>query len=271
MSSTLMTMNSRFASKLVSLATLQALAEPPSLGPHHRPIPHHRLIEGLEREVARRGYAVQRRQLALSEKGTALFGVYDLVRAQTNLLDYKQAERVMSMGIRNAVDQSLAAYLVAGTHVTVCDNLSMMGSICAMRRKNTIGLQLGPVITAGFDKFLQHSNVLDLQITRMADTKISDADARQFIYRVFAIEELLPSRLLADVHSFYFKPTAEMTDCQDRTMWGLHNAFTRAMRELTPMRVFGATIDIGKAFGMGLTSDEPAIDAEFSRADLAVA
>ena len=48
-------------------------------------------------------------------------------------------------------------------------------------------------------------------------------------------------------------------DCQPRTEWGLHNAFTRAMRDLTPLRQFGATQGLGRAFGLS-GSEEPVLD-----------
>jgi hypothetical protein len=71
---------------------------------------------------------------------------------------------------------------------------------------------------------------------------------------------IVPVRLFHDVSRFYFHPTDDQPDCQPRTQWGLHNAFTRAMRDLTPLRQFGATQGLGRAFG--LTADEgPVLEA----------
>ena len=58
---------------------------------------------------------------------------------------------------------------------------------------------------------------------------------------------------------FYFHPTTDQPDCQPRTEWGLHNAFTRAMRDLTPLRQFGATQGLGRAFGLN-ASEEPVLE-----------
>jgi hypothetical protein len=41
-----------------------------------------------------------------------------------------------------------------------------------------------------------------------------------------------------------------MTDCQPRTAWGLHNAFTRAMKDLVPTSAFNRSVALGRAFGM---------------------
>ena len=70
---------------------------------------------------------------------------------------------------------------------------------------------------------------------------------------------IVPIRLFDDVSRSYFHPSHDQPDCQPRTEWGLHNAFTRAMRDLTPLRQFGATQGLGRAFGLS-ASEEPVLD-----------
>jgi hypothetical protein len=78
---------------------------------------------------------------------------------------------------------------------------------------------------------------------------LSDLDAKAFVYDAFA-EGVAPVRLFDDVHRNYFAPTAEMTDCVPRTKYGLHNAFTRAIKALQPSPAFQATTALGKMFGL---------------------
>jgi len=53
------------------------------------------------------------------------------------------------------------------------------------------------------------------------------------------------------VTAAYFTPHPElMADCQPRTAWGLHNAFTRAIREMAPAPAFAATTKLGRFFGL---------------------
>ena len=63
-------------------------------------------------------------------------------------------------------------------------------------------------------------------------------------------DEILPIRYFKQVAQSFFSPAAEMTDVQPRTMWALHNAFTRAVRQMAPAPAFEATTALGKFFGL---------------------
>lgn len=259
MSSTLMTHSPKFAAKLTTYDDLASLPTPQALGPMHKPVAHVRLIDAFRQEIATRGMAIEREQFALSAKGQALFGVIDLKTTEAD------AARCLSLGFRNSVDMSMGIQAVAGTTVFVCDNMALSGSMFALKRKNTTGLDLGDAVAAGFDKFLSHSQVLEIEIARMQATGITDGKAKQLIFDVFAAK-VIPVRLFDDVDAYYFRPNQTMPDCEPRNLWGLHNAFTRAMRDLSPVRRFGATVGLGKMFGLdkGDTTEEGPVtlDAE---------
>jgi len=240
--------NPTFHSKLTTLDALRRLPAPQPLGVRHHPVPHAVLVDALVGEVERRGYTATRIQLALGARGAALFGILDLAPTQAGLLLTCQ-ERILSLGFRNATDQRLAIQGVAGAHVLVCDNLTMSGETFAFKRKNTTGLDLGDAIATGFDRFLQHARILEHQIERLAGTTLLDGRAKQIIFDMFHAH-IVPVRLFDAVSRFYFHPSDDQPECQPRTAWGLHNAFTRSMRDLTPLRQFGATQHLGRAFGL---------------------
>ena len=54
----------------------------------------------------------------------------------------------------------------------------------------------------------------------------------------------------------YFRPSEQMRDVQPRTPWGLHNAFTRSIKQMAPAPAFVATTKLGRLFGLttGLTN-----------------
>lgn len=269
MSSSLSASSPKFQSQLASLDTLRNLPLPQSLGQRHKPVPHPVLVDAIHAEIERRGYSVGREQLALGKKGAALFGVTDLVPtvpvvsaegaaltievpdivstelAATGLV--KHDDRGLSFGFRNSTDMSMAIKAVAGARVFVCDNLTMSGEMFAISRKNTTGLDLHEAVARGFDKFLKHASILDLQIERLQGTLLSDGEAKQVAYDVFAAG-VVPVRLFDDVERFYFHPAEDQTDCAPRSLWGLHNAFTRAMQDLTPVRLFSASVALGQQF-----------------------
>jgi len=249
MSGTLSAHSPKFESKLVGYEALAALPEPQALGVRHKPVPHAVLVDAIRRETEARGYEVAREQLALGAKGAALFGVLDLKPQASGVYAIGGEERGLSFGFRNSTDESLGIRAVAGNRVFVCDNLALSGETFAINRKNTTGLDLGDAIATGFDKFLQHAQALEVNIERLTLTTVSDGEAKQLIYDAFSAR-IVPSRLFDDVDRFYFHPTDETPDTQARTLWGIHNAFTRAMKDLTPLRGFGANVALGRLFGM---------------------
>lgn len=235
----------RKGSSLVTLDQLRALPTPASRGPQHEPVPHHLLARALMVEAQERGYDVRRQQFALGMNGSALFGVLDLM--PPGVVDVE--DRGMSLGFRNSTNSTLAIKVVAGTRVFVCDNLALSGDLIAVLRRNTTGLDLNDALKAGFDKFLQHASALDLHVARLQATAIVDMEAKARIFDIFA-QRVVPIHLFDDVERSYFHPTDDMTDCQPRTAWGLHNAFTRAMKVLSPGRAFATNVALGRAFGM---------------------
>lgn len=243
--STLIAHNPRFESKLVTLEQLKALPEPEPLGLRHKPVPHAQLVEGILAEVERRELVPVRTQLALGAKGHALFGVMDLQKVGVEAT----GERGVSFGFRSSTNSSLAIKAVAGTRVFVCDNLALSGDMIAFLKKSTIGLDFKDMIAHGFDQFAEHVTVMDLHIAELGATALSDGEAKQRIFDVFNAG-IMPVRLFDDVARIYFQPTEDMTDVQPRTLWGLHNAFTRAARDLGPGRLFNATVQLGRMFGM---------------------
>ena len=230
-------------SRYATLAELQLLDEPPALGTRHRPIPHAQLISTLHVEFDRRGCTIQRERFAIDRFGDKLFGVFNLTVPQR----ITGPDRELSLGIRNSTNETLSIQAVAGTHIFVCDNLAFSGDTFAIRRKNTTGLELDSAITSGFDRFLQQASTLDAHITRLQETPLEDTTAKQLIYDAFA-SKIVPVKLFDDIDELYFRQ--ETPDVAPRTLWGLHNAFTRAFKSLSPMRMLTINVALGRFFGM---------------------
>ena len=64
---------------------------------------------------------------------------------------------------------------------------------------------------------------------------MTDARAKELIYDAVAAD-VVPARLLRPVHSYYFDRADDRPDCAPRSLWGLHNSFTRAVQVLPPTR-----------------------------------
>jgi len=259
MSSTLSTHSARFNCQHVNFDALKALPDPGVMGPHHKPIRHDVLISGFRQEAAARNLTIVREEFALGAKGAALFGVMDFERTTTTaLVPVEAGQSGLSLGFRSANDLSLAVRAVAGARVFVCDNLVLSGEMFAISRKHTDGLDLDDAIRVGFDKFSDQSERLTVQLEALNDRDLTIDDAKVLIFDLFN-REILPVRLFADVNRFYFEQSGERPDCLPRTAWGLHNAITRAIKDLKPVPAFQRTVAVGQFFGL-TGKDLPVID-----------
>jgi hypothetical protein len=246
-----MSLLSHRGSTFATEAQLEALPPPVSRGPIHQPVPHAQLVGMLKGAALTRGFDVVRGEFALGRKGQRLFGVMDL---EPSARPIAKSDHGMSIGFRNSTDESLAITVVAGARVFVCDNLVLSGELIALQRRNTTGLDLSAALLAGFDRYLTHVNALDYQIAQLQTVEVSDLEAKAKIFDIFA-QRVLPPRLFRKVDWFYFHPTSEMTDCQPRTLWGVHNACTRVLRELPQERAFTANVALGRVFGLTKQED----------------
>lgn len=235
-------------SQKVSYDVIRALPAPLALGPRHTPVAHYRVIDAIEAEAANRGLAIERREFALQRDGGQAFGVYDFRNARTDVAEFEGA---LSFGFRSSTDQALALRGVAGSRVFVCDNLVFNGSTIALARKHTSGINLVREIRLGFDKFLGQAETLAAQLQQLAGQRLTDDEAKVLVFDAFA-KRFLPARLFDDVNELYFHATDATPDTQPRTAWGLHNAFTRSLKALTPARQFEATVALGQHFRLGV-------------------
>ena len=238
-------------SRAVALAELSALPAPEPLGPLHRPVPHHELVEVLKEELGSAGYEVTREEYAIQHQGLKLFGVMDLVPMLGVSSILSNGDKGLGLGFRHGNDQSMSLNLVAGCRVFVCDNLTLSGDMIVLKRKHTRGLSLRDEVKAGIERLLVEYSALEQGILRLKGRGISDQEAKAFIYDAFVNHGVLPMRYLPKVGYWYFEPSVEAEDCQPRTHWGLHNAFTRTVKELTsPARRFEASTRMGQVFGL---------------------
>src|SRR6266704_2370441 len=228
-------------SHLVTRDQLLTIA-PPASTATWRPIAHADLITAIDRQLLVRGISIQAETFALQREGARLFAVLDLSIERSG-------EFCASLGIRTANDRSLALEIAVGVKVFVCDNLAFSGDLIALRRKHTAKFDLNADISRAVDRYQAHLVALQRTITAAHEASISDEEAKGLIFEAFRYE-ILPIRYFKQVAEAFFNPSAETTDVQPRTMWGLHNAFTRAVRQMAPAPAFETTTELGKFFGL---------------------
>jgi len=234
----------------ISRDALANLPDPEVLGSRHRPIRFNRLVEAIQMEADARGLFVMKEQYAITRDNGRLFGTMDLGIREGSEAPIPGEGTGMAIGFRSASDQSFTLQMVAGNRVFVCDNLALSGDVMALKRKHTIGLELEEVMAGTFDRLLEHSGKLIRSVETLQAHEISDIQARSVIYRAL-VEKVIPLKLFHDVHAAYFGPGIEdRPDCAPRTAWGLHNAFTRAIKGLGVAPGWEANVGLGRLLGL---------------------
>jgi hypothetical protein len=95
----------------------------------HRPMPYGDIIDYTKDLIARHlRTPVVREQYALNKEGNQFFGEMALDIGEKDFL---------SIGLRSSYNKTVAAGMVAGMHLMVCDNLQFQGSAMRLIRKNT--------------------------------------------------------------------------------------------------------------------------------------
>lgn len=226
----------------VDRQALRAIEAPPATR-SWKPIGHGQLIDTIEEQLKRRSLAIRQEAYAIQRDGALFFGVIDLEWRETG--DFAAA-----IGLRTANDKSFSLQIAVGFRVFVCDNLVFAGDLIALRRRHTAGLVLEREIAQAIDRYQDGVLRLEQGITHLKEVEISDTDAKAKIFDVFD-KAILPVRFFPTVSEAYFRPPAEASDLQPRSLWGLHNAFTRQIRQMAPGPAFEATAELGQVFGLG--------------------
>lgn len=197
------------------------------------PIPHYDLVVALEGQLRARGISIVKEQFAVQH--AKLFGVVDT--------DYQVTEEGgAAIGIRTSNDKSLALQLAIGYRVFVCDNMSFLGDMIALRRKHTGNLDLHKEFAEGIGRYVRDYRRLQDDIQVWKETPVTPERAKTLIYDIFC-KKIVPVRLFHPVVSSY-----DATLHQGENLWTLHNAFTRHVQHLKPAPRFTATVNLGKFF-----------------------
>ena len=197
-----------------------------------KPVPHIDLIEALKQQLCARSMAVTREEYAIQNDGNLLFAVFDLAYMD-------DGSTYAALGLRTSNNKSMSLQIAVGKKVTVCDNKMFAGSMIALNQRHTKGFDLHSELAGGISRYQEQFRKLhdDVQIWR--DSPIEDRKAKTMLYDLFT-GDILPLRLLPDVHSSYFNNGYE------KTAYGLLNACTEHTKVLNPGPEFRATVKLGR-------------------------
>jgi len=238
--------------RIVTRDELVGLVTPPPQGPRHKPVPHTDLVDGLLNSLDRSGFDVTREQYAVGmrRKGpdgevypdTTIFGALNVRARGGNGRNPDTEDYTRAIGFRSNNVQALAIKLVAGANVFVCDNLCLSGEQALCNKQHTTGLNLPVELDRAVNGLVGQGQRFDELVEAMQDCNLPARQAQALLFSMFA-KKVLPLRLLPEVNGNYFSPKEEWEDCKPRTVWGVHNAVTRALNDLPLNRRLDSTAD----------------------------
>lgn len=230
----------------VSYDDLKAIATPNSTR-YWRPVSHVELVDSLTDELLNRGFQIAKREFAVGSEGRKLFGTLDLVNQLVPGVG-------TALGFRHSNDKKIAIQIVGGGRVFVCDNMALSGEVTVLKQKHLWNYNLRDLIRRGMDAWQRKQSRFVNDIERMQDTPLSMQEAQALLAKTL-YDGVTTFQTFKLAYDLYFERAVrspeQYEDCAPRTAWGLHNAFTRALKESTPNAAFNTTIELSRVFGLG--------------------
>ena len=204
---------------------MQVLAIPEPEGTDTwKPVSHARVIHALEDACFSQGIEVVSREYSLNQSGTRMFGSWQL--------DISNGNREISyaMGIRNAVDKTLALGICAGSYVYVCSNMAFKGDFISFS-KHTKSLTEEKLELLAYQALEgakpQMKRLVEWQRS-LKELYVTPMELRIFVYEAMQAGVLPPSQF----QSFHSCLDEEMALTHGyRTAWAVYGAITRLNRK----------------------------------------
>lgn len=206
----------------------------------HCPVPYGRLVDEVQLHIPRFGLRVVDEAYALARDGAQMFGVLTCENGSSNGC-YR-----LALAMRNSYDRSLAAELVVGARVFVCDNLSFHGEI-SVHRKNTRNIfrDLPDLIYRMLSAVSVMRERMDAEFAAMQAATLTDAGAHDLMIRAVRAEAF-PASKLPKVIEHWERPSYE--DFKPRNAWSLYNAFTAVQKSRAPSAQVDDTLRLTQVF-----------------------
>jgi len=205
------------------------------------PVPYGRFVEEVELHVPRFGLRIVSEEFALARQGQQMFGVLTCANGH-NLEDF-----ALVIGLRNSLDRSLAAELLAGSKVFICDNLAFSGEVKASR-KHTVHIfrDLPDLIYRMLSKVqvMQERTVAEIAAMKACVLEPREAD-HLMVESIRA--NALPASLLPKVLERWENPRQPEL-FGGWNAWFLFNAFTEVLKTRSPRQQMEDSLRLTQIF-----------------------
>jgi hypothetical protein len=187
------------------------------------PIPHARILDGVQDCLGRAGLSVVSEAHALTKGGDRYFGLLQVVNGKA------EGDAGLVVGVRNSHDQTFPAGLVLGANVFVCDNLSFNGSV-RLARKHTAHVErdLPQLVERAVGRLGDLRRTQDERFAAYRSHELSDGAAHDLVVRALDAGVAPVTRLPLVLKEWREPRHSEFRE--GRTAWRLFNAFTEALK-----------------------------------------
>lgn len=233
-----------------TLTALEKMPDPISLGPRHKPVRHDVLTRAMVAAFKNRGLKVESYDLKIKPptpsriKGVQITpGLENGILMADIRFDEKSLPAEMKMPLLQATatahllhanDQTLPVSLCEKQWIQICTN-GMMGwrEVPIMRRKHTTFIDVEQEAADAAEEWAIRIVKLNQLAERMDAVKLDQRDAESVLYRAFTVGKVAPPQYLPEVHDTFFNPAEGADDVAFRSLFGVHNAFTRVARGMS--------------------------------------
>lgn len=203
-----------------TLDQVRAVATPPRTA-SWVPIPHDRLLEGVERSLEGVGLQVVTAAHGLAHDGQRYFGLLQVAQGD------QSDDFGLVVGVRNSHDKSFPAALALGATVFVCDNLSFSGEVKLARKHTTyIERDLPSLVSRAIGRLTDMRGTQERRFIAYKDQPLTDSQVNDVVIQALDAR-VLPVTRIPDVLQEWRHPAHEFGD---KTAWRLFNGFTEVLK-----------------------------------------
>jgi len=227
-----------------------------------RPIGHRRFIEMVDAELEVQDIPVRRRTWHLFDEGNQFRAVYHMA----GIFEDIPGSLGFALSLQGSINKTLSQSLGFMTRVLICSN-GMTAAEHHCKRKNTTHIMedLAERIREGLRNFTTFRDVQLAQYQRLAEVKLDDKEAHDFICRVLlaSVEKQKEAITGNDAVRVLQEWHLPQHDFGGSTAWGLHNAFTEVAKrteEKNPTLNAIRNLRLNRHFANEWASDLPTIE-----------
>ena len=187
------------------------------------PIPHHRLLDGVQTALERAGLSVVSEAHGMAKNGSRYFGLLQVVNGHAS------QDFGLVLGLRNSHDQSFPAGLVVGATVFVCDNLSFSGEV-KLARKHTVHVErdLPQLIERAVGRLGDLRRSQEERFAAYRQREVTDSAAHDLVVQALDARVIPTTKIPAVLKEWRQPRHPEFRE--GRTAWRLFNAFTESLK-----------------------------------------